>query len=177
VLILLVLLAVIFMVRRRAQLRQKLAMDVSGGGGVSGMMKKKPVEDEESLIRPDKSSQQFSWFSFLPFIRRSDRCHAAKSSAENVSASQDYQELCRQRMQSKTSTGSGSSSKKQHQLNGASASPLSSTICTNASETPGLVTPSIMTNSSAINSTPIRVTGSSGSDGKSDSNRSSTSSW
>jgi hypothetical protein len=142
-------------------------MDINGGSGDGILKKKKPLDDEESLIRSDKKSQHCSWLSFLPFIRRSYRCHAANggNGGEQLTPNQDYQELCRQRMQLKAS---GS---KQH-------TPLNSTICTNSSETPGLVTPNIMTSSSAINSTPIRVTaGSSGSDGKSDSNRSSTSSW
>jgi hypothetical protein len=162
VLLILVLLAGVFLIRRRAQLRQKLAMDLNGS---HGMMKKKPVDDEESLIRAEEAKKQTcSWTSFLPFIRRADRCHVATAGAE-LTPNQDYQELCRQRMQLKT----GGS--KQH-------SPLNSTICTNSSETPGLVTPNIVTSSSAINSTPIRVTtGSSGSDAKSESSRSSTSSW
>jgi len=151
--LILAILLVVFLIRRKTHLQQKLASDV----GLSKGIFKKKLDDEELLIRGDK--RQSSWLSYLPFIRRSDRCHAKNE----MSPSQNYQDLCRERMQTK---------------GGAKNTSLNTAICTDSSEisTPGLVTPSMANGSNAINSTPIRVTNSVGSDGKSDSSRSSTSS-
>jgi hypothetical protein len=160
VLLLLVILLSVFLIRRRAHLRQKLAEDVMP-------KKKKMLDDEESLIRGDGGDNRIcqSWFKYLPFIKRSTKCDgsAGRHDQQSPASNQDYQELCRQRMQNKGSTKSTTS-----------VSSSNTTV-----DTPGLVASGIMNSSSAINSTPIRVTNSVGSEAvkSSDSSRSSTSSW
>ena len=85
-------LSIVFLVRRRTLLRQKLAQDVGlikpGASSGGNSKTKKPLDDEESLIRAEHN-QSTSWLSFLPFIRRSDKVQA--STNEQTTSSQDYQ--------------------------------------------------------------------------------------
>lgn len=139
----LILLFGIFLIRRRAHLRAKLVSDVSS--------KSKTFDDEERLVKNEKEEKK-PWYSF---IRRSAQL--------DETPKQDYQELCRQRMQSHTSSKSKFNS---------------SLTCNkmshfNDDNSPG--TPGLNNTSNTIVSTPIRI----GSDGNeaNESSRSSTSSW
>ena len=137
----LILLFGIFLIRRRAHLRAKLVSDVSS--------KTKSFDDEERLVKSEKEEKK-PWYSFIK-----------RSTQLDETPKQDYQELCRQRMQSNTSSKSKFNSS------------LNCNKMSHDENTPG--TPGLNNTSNTIVSTPIRI----GSDGNeaNESSRSSTSSW
>mgnify|MGYP001810677076 CR=1 FL=1 len=131
-------LIIVFLIRRRSLLRERLSNDVLSG------LTKKPMNDEERLINESFQTAPKSWKSFWPF-----RSSVADQS-EIGTPSNNYQELCRQRMQGK------------------------GTPTTVSNESASIV-PSSTNNNTNSNNMPSRVTSSS--DNKTESTRSSTSSW
>jgi len=97
-------------------------------------------DDEETLVKGNLEKPKVRKFrpsNLVKILKRSPIGGGNKTS--DVSPSREYQDLCRQRMESSTEN----------------SSPMSSTLCTNLTmNTPGLSG----INSSTINSTPIKMT-------------------